>query len=750
MTSIPPPVTATDAHGRRFFRILLARVLWVVLAGAIVSLFVLGLPLYHDQVLGLTNSPVVGNPRALALTASDPAAMRDALRQLGLPVGFYAGYLTALQIAISLPFLLVGALIFWRKADEPAVWWLSLMLVSVLLVSPDIINALAHAFPAWHLLLNVVSTLGEGSFLLVFPLIFPDGRFVPRWARWEVAPALAIITFYVLLPDSSPILTGRWHVFVQVCTWLLFVGVTVYAPVYRYRHVASAVQRQQIKWYVFGTAGAIVGLSVAYIPLLIFPQLMRPGVARVVADLITGTAVALTFPLIPLSIGVAILRYHLWAIDFVLNRTLVYGALTVVVLALYGVTVFGVGALLQTPGNLLASLLATGFVALAFQPLRQRLQRGVNRLMFGERDDPARVLSRLGQRLEATLAPEAVLPTIAETVGQALKLPYVAVVLRGPEGNGQAPGALPIASYGVARDDALRLPLVYQRERMGELVLAPRAPGEGFGAADKRLLEDLARQIGVTAHAVLLTDDLRQANADLQASRERLVAAREEERRRLRRDLHDGLGPTLAALALKAGLVEDHIDGTPGEAKAQAAELKKEIRGAVVEIRRLVYALRPPSLDELGLLGALRELAVQMGKQTPPEAELHIELHAPSTLLTLPAAVEVAAYRIVQEALTNVVRHAHATHCTIHLTLAAGEAPALEVDVADDGVGMSETPTRGVGLRSMRERAAELGGSCEITRDVVGGTRIRASLPIMSAAAAALAATPAQAAVTRR
>ncbi len=257
--------------------------------------------------------------------------------------------------------------------------------------------------------------------------------------------------------------------------------------------------------------------------------------------------------LIPLSIAFAILHSRLWDIDIVINRTLVYGALTASVVGIYVLVVGGLGTLLQAQGNLVISLLATGLVAILFQPLRIRLQRAVNRLMYGERDDPYGVLSRLGQRLGATLAPDAVLSVIVETVAQALKLPYVAITL-------QQEQASPIAaSYGKAVEPLLHLPLLYQSEHVGELLLAPRARGETFTPADHRLLNDLARQVGVAAHAVQLT-------TDLQLSRERLVTTREEERRRLRRDLHDGLGPTLAGFSLKVGAVRNHL--LPGQEAA--------------------------------------------------------------------------------------------------------------------------------------------------------------------------------------
>src|SRR5205807_4399217 len=194
----------------------------------------------------------------------------------------------------------------------------------------------------------------------------------------------------------------------------------------------------------------------------------------------------------------------------IINRTLVYSALTACVVGIYSLVVAGLGTLVHVRESFALSLLAAGMVAVLFQPIRIRLQRGVNRLMYGERDDPYAVLSRLSQRLEATLAPEPVLPTIVETVAQALKLPYAAIALK------QGDELITAASYGLSQDNPFILPLVYHTETIGQLLFAPRAPGEAFTTADRRLLEDIAHQAGVAAHAVRLT-------ADLQRSRERLV-----------------------------------------------------------------------------------------------------------------------------------------------------------------------------------------------------------------------------------
>jgi signal transduction histidine kinase len=264
---------------------------------------------------------------------------------------------------------------------------------------------------------------------------------------------------------------------------------------------------------------------------------------------------------------------------------------------------------------------------------------------------------------------------------------------------------------------------VYQNEAVGELYLAPRAPGDSFTAADERLLRDLARHAGVAAHAVQLTAELQRANADLQRSRARLVTTREEERRRLRRDLHDGLGATLTGLTFGLDTASNLLTHNPDAVRDLLHDLKTQAQTAIADIRHLVYDLRPPALDELGLAGALQE---QVSHYQLDGVQLRLE--SPERLPVLPAAVEVAAYRIALEALANVVRHAHARSCTIRLALSGD---ALAVEVQDDGVGLPPGCHAGVGMRAMRERAAELGGSVTAEPTPTGGTCICARLPLV-------------------
>ena len=254
---------------------------------------------------------------------------------------------------------------------------------------------------------------------------------------------------------------------------------------------------------------------------------------------------------------------------------------------------------------------------------------------------------------------------------------------------------------------------------MGSLEVCPRTPGSGLGAADERLLADLARQSGALLHAVRLA-------GDLQESRRRMVTAKEEERRRLRRDLHDGLGPELAALTLKVDGAALQLEHRPERAAELLRDVRTGLTGTIDEIRRLVYDLRPPALDELGLLGALRDFARRL--DTAGGARPLVSVEAADEWPALPAAVEVAAYRIATEAVTNVVRHADADRCTVRLELAGGR---LCLEVADDGCGLPSVVHAGVGTRSIAERAAEIGGTASVSAGDGGrGTVVRAELPL--------------------
>jgi signal transduction histidine kinase len=557
------------------------------------------------------------------------------------------------------------------------------------------------------------------TLLLALFFVFPDGRTVPRWGLVPVSLWFVQVTG-IFFFSGTVLDSWDWPPLPTALGFALLFSPAIYAQIYRYRHLSGPVEQLQTKWAIGGLVVAITCFAALNVWLAAQENRWSDNspVRAVVADFAFNTAFTLAFAAVPVTLAIAIFRYRLFAIDVIINRALVFGGLTIAVIGTYIVVVGVIGSLLQSGSSLPISLVATGTVALLFQPVRERLQRGVNRLLYGERDEPYAVISRLGRQLEGTLAPDAILPTIVETVRGALKLPYAAITFDGAQGR--------IVATGTPVSNLLRLPLTYQGEPVGELLLAPRAPGESFSRSDRRLLDDLARQAGVAVRTVRLADEARRLAAELQASRERLVTAREEERRRLRRDLHDGLGPRLAALTLRLDSARDLLGHDP-RADALLGDLATRTEEAVADIRRLVYALRPPALDDLGLVGALRQVADGYG---PGGLRIAIEVpeeHGPA-LEHLPAAVEVAAYRIAQEALTNVMRHAQASRCTVRLSLDENGG-TLMVEIADDGRGIAPGQPAGIGLGSMRERAEELGGSCIVASAPGGGTTIRALLP---------------------
>ena len=654
----------------------------------------------------------------------------EALETLGLTLDQY-GWLGALQLGIpSLILLLIAAGLFWRKSDDWMVLFASIMVATFPTHNTPLLFTLEGRQPAWESVSHLVGVIAL-SCLLIFPLLFPTGRFVPRWARWLATFDVAGAFIGSFL--GSAILENFGEVFGAALIGIILLppfGIGVYAQLYRYFRVARPAERQQFKWVVVGLVGTLVIQFAVLIPLnalLTSPAFSADPARALVLSSIPDTLWQLNNLLIAVCIVFSVMRYRLWDIDIIINRTLVYGALTGIVVGAFVMIVGLLSLLFQSSGNTIIAIIATGLVALLFNPLRQRLQRGINHLMYGDRDEPYTALSRLGRRLEASLAPESVLPTVVTTVRDVLKLPYVAIYLQ-QDSQGYkivAESASPLLHMedgrirvpGMEREGRC-IPLIHQGETLGYIVLGPRAPNEAFSSTDLRLLDDIAPQVGVAVHAVRLT-------ADLQRSRERLVMAREEERRRLRRDLHDGLGPQLAGLALKLETLRNRLNGDP-LADSLLADLAKRTQDATADIRHLVYELRPPTLDELGLVMALREAVTQFTQQGCND--LNIAFDAPESLPPLAAAVEVAAYRITQEALTNVIRHAEARNCHVHLRLDAA-AGLLHLEVQDDGKGMLRQRRAGVGLNSMRERAEELGGTFTITSVPAGGTLLAVSMP---------------------
>ncbi len=618
---------------------------------------------------------------------------------------------------VSITFAAVGTLLVWRRAGGRIGW---VLLASG--VTLAIFNASEewsyHAFEvdpgslpgadfaAWLNWLPIVLTT---LLLQLLPQLYPNGELISRRWRVGVWAALAFLLLGTIsnafIPQpveglnnvSNPYAIesakGLFTAMQALALPLMLVGIGagLLSLIVRWRR-SHGDERQQLKWFLAGV-----------LPFLLVVALH--DVFGDVSNALAGLAVAV----IPAVLGVAILRYRLYDLDFFVSRALIFAVLSAMIVAVYLCVVTVVGLAVGGSGVFVQAIATIGAAA-ALLPMRTFTQRGVDRYLFGNRARPYEALTQLGRRLEQAPVLETVLQSVVDTVAEALRLPFTAIELR--EGGGW----LTAAQTGARAVEAESFPMVYQGEMIGRLVAAHRGPSEAFNAADRSLLTDLARQAGIAAHAVRVT-------SELQRSRSELVSAREEERRRLRRDLHDGLGPALAGVMLGLHAARETVHGDPVSAASLLGRLEGQVEEAVHDIRRLVYGLRPPALDEVGLVRALQQQAARLEGDA---SGLTVSIDAPTEGLgQLPAAVEVAAYRIAMEALTNVSRHAAARFCTVQLTRNQG----LELQIIDDGSGLAATAVQGVGLAAMKERASELGGSLEISSSA-GGTSVKAVLPV--------------------
>ncbi|GGL03874.1 sensor histidine kinase [Planomonospora parontospora] len=549
-----------------------------------------------------------------------------------------------------------------------------------------------------------VAGWGAGGMLLavILPLHSPDGRLPsPRWrpvAALGVAVLVAQATVQILRPTPRP----EAYPYPQVIPNPL--AVEALAPYYR---PALSVLSTLVSALVVTAVLSLV-LRLRRADPVVRRQIAWPLSAFAVYSvcLIAGPdwwlAATIWTGLIPVAIAFSVLRYRLYGIDTVISRAFVAAGLVAAVSVVY----FGAGALAgmalsdyDRVGGLVAALFAGAF----FHPLRHLLRRLVDRLMYGTHGDPAVLAARLAREV-GEAEPAGALAAVAAVIRDGLCVTGVTIEVRGP-GSRQVtlglPGPAPRA-----------VPLVWHGEPVGRLLIGSPGPRRFAAAHNERLIAAVTPYVADVAHAVRMT-------ADLQRSRERILTAREEERRRLRRDLHDGLGHALTDMAMSINMARISLRAAPASADRLLLDLRSGMDSVSQEIRELVYGLRPPTLDELGLAGAVRALA--------SEGEPPVTVETSGDLSDLPAAVEVAAYRIAQEALTNVRKHARARTATVCLR---HEGPSLTVRITDDGRGLPEASRSGIGLVSMRERATELGGSCVIVGAPGGGTAVEAVLPL--------------------
>jgi signal transduction histidine kinase len=545
--------------------------------------------------------------------------------------------------------------------------------------------------------------LAYSPLAIVF-LLLPNGR--PPSTRWR--PWLGLATVGVILPvvgsvviaitdpaamTGSPTTNviarmGRLINLIGIFAATIALGAGIASLLFRLRSSASK-DRSMLRWLLL--------LGIAAPISLLFDALRVPG---------SWPLGILTVPLVMLF---AALRFHLLDLDLVVDRTLVWLGSTVFIVGCFVGLLWLASAAVGTTQPAITGpvVLATVAAAVVISPVRSRIQRGLTRALYGRRDEPSEAFTLVDEDLSGDDV-KAVLDSAVAAVARILALPYVQISVLSDVGE------LVTAGYGRPAGQKETIQLVHRGQPIGFASVTARSQRETLSKKEQRIIEALARTTAVTVRAIELA-------GSLQVAREGLIHAREDERLRLRRDLHDGVGPALVGARMQVFSMQRDL--TDNLLKAKLDTLEDDLAGCVDEVSRVVESLRPPALDD-GLGNAVASMATRLFKDGPA---LSLEIER---LGHIPAAVEVTAYRIAAEALSNVVRHAHAEHCWLHL---ARSGPSILLEVSDDGVGpfwKSAACGTGVGLPSMHARAEELGGQCVIDARVEGGTTVAVMVPV--------------------
>ena len=651
-----------------------------------------------------------------------------------------------------------GVLIASRRPRNPIGWLLLAIaaLDDIYLVAgfTAMLGLLSGASPrswvVWPALVFNAVSLGGPILLGFLVLYFPDGHLPGRrwrWVTWYLGFAIVKTIVSAMLAVAPIELSPRLPNVANPLAVRALDGLTngtdptsgiallailllvLAAAVVRFRR-SRGPERRQLRWFAWTAAISLGVLVLAF---------FLPGAGSGgVSDWVWGAGSISLLVVVPSTIGLAVMRYGLYDLDVFISRTLVYGSLAVFITAVYVGIAVGIGTLVGSGGkpNLALSILATAIVAIGFQPVRERVQRVANRLVYGQRATPYEVLSEFSGRVAETYAADEVLPRMARVLQEGTGAELATVWLRG---NAELrPAATFPTELGMHEALAMRngtLPALeatravevrHQGELLGALSVSKRR-GEALTPIEEKLVDDLAHQAGLVLKNVGLSADLQARLDELRASRQRLVSAQDVERRRLERNLHDGAQQHLVALKVKLGLAEMLLTRDPAKAAATLEQLKGDADDALETLRDLARGIYPPLLADKGLVVALESQARKATVPVRVEAEA-VERYAQD--------VEATVYFCVLEALQNVQKYAQA--------IAGGGAPdreegTLSFAVIDDGAGFdTATVRKGAGLTNMGDRLDAIGGNVEIRSHPGGGTTVLGSLPVETRAAAAV------------
>lgn len=656
-----------------------------------------------------------------------------------------------LRLAALATFPAVGVIIAAHRPDNRI--WLILCGMGLTAVLDD--NFFSHEYAVYALVRQPGSVPGGQaaawlstwtfavsiSLLPLLLLLFPDGRLPsPRW-RWVawltgVEAATMFLAFGFLPADPStgihnPLVlaaaTGILKPVLNLAVALQF-GLTLaglVALVLRFRR-SRAEERQQLKWFTY--AATLAPVSIVLWSL--YFGVLR-GTDPLIASLIQLISVV-SVASFPVALGLAILKYRLYDIDLVISRTFVYGSLALFITLVYVGIVVGIGALLGTRGrpNLVLSIVATAVAALAFQPVRERLHGMANRLVYGKRASPYEILSQFSERASTAYAGDEVLPHLARVLAEGTAAARADVWMKvgsqlrpaaawPPDASPLQPQPMMADFIPQLRDVDRSVAVRHQGELLGALSVTKRG-SEYLTPMEEKLLSDLAVQAGLVLKNVGLTAELTARLEELRASRRRLVVAQDAERRRIERDLHDGLQQELVAMLAKVRIARNQAARDPATVDATLEELNQEIRQALRDLRELARGIRPPVLSDQGLVKAIEVRVAHL------PIEVAVETDGDLASARYAEDVEGAAYFFVCEGLANVMKHASARETTVRLSSSNGD---LRVEVLDNGKGFDPSRVSRSGLSGLEDRIEAVGGTVSVESRPRGGTRLIASLP---------------------
>ena len=647
--------------------------------------------------------------------------------------------------ALLLTFPLVGLVLVGKRPRNP-LGWLLLAIGSAFAATPGSAYARYAAvtrggeLPGAGLALAIDSPMwvvfiGLSGFLM---LLFPDGHLpTPRW-RWFAslcAAGLAILFLLILfspgqgddydLPQvENPIaIEALASSEVVIVPFVGFAPLTVVggavALIRRRRRTTDPVQRQQLRWLTWAAGVIAFAYVMAFVPQALFGVPEDDPIAG-----LFGTIAVMTFLLIPITIGIAVLRYRLYDIDFVIRKTVVIAVLVTFIALVYAAIVVGIGALVGAgAGNPVLSAAAAAVVALAFQPLRVRARHLADRVVYGERATPYEVLGTFGDQLAGTYSADDVLPRIARVLAEGVGAARARVWLR-VDGDLRVVASWPSDATDAGPDD-FSTDVRHQGDELGALSVSTPA-NDPLDPTKEELVRHLAGQAGLMLSNVRLTEELRARLDDLRAAQKRLVTAQDAERKRLERNIHDGAQQQLVALAVKLRLAEQLTARDPEKARDALVQLQADATQTLEDLRDLARGIYPPLLADEGLGAALK---AQARRATYP---VHVDdaldrRYAPE--------VEAAVYFSCLEALQNVAKYAEASSARVRVVEDANE---LVFDVVDDGGGFDPTARGyGTGLQGIADRLGALDGSLEVTSAPGRGTSVRGRVPASPTVAAA-------------